>query len=77
MNMHTHGTPVTGAPGSIARKQSETEDLLRGLLYATQDLMDHLSFHVQTGRFRPSQSTVAVLTKVRDRFNEAKNLVTK
>lgn len=67
-----HGTIAVGAPGSIARKQAETEDMLRGLLYGVQDVMDNLKFHVQTGRFRPSQSTVDTLTVLKDRFNTAK-----
>lgn len=72
MNTLRYGTIATGAPGSIARERAETKDLLRGLLYAVQDTMDDLKFHVQTERFRPSESTVAKLTNLKDVFNEAK-----
>lgn len=75
MNMLPNGTVQAGAPGSIARRLSETEDITKGLLYAVQDVMDDLAFHVQTTRFRPSDSTVAKLSKLRDRFNEAKHQV--
>ena len=75
MNTLPHGTPCIGAPGSIARKQAETEDSLKGVLYAVQSVMDDLAFHVQTTRFRPSQNTVVKLSKLRDEFNAAKKLV--
>jgi hypothetical protein len=75
MNALKNGTIAVGAPGSIARKQAETEDLLRGLLYGVQDVMDDLAFHVQTTRFRPSDSTVVKLTSLKNAFNEAKHAV--
>lgn len=75
MNHLPNGTPAVGAPGSIARKQAETEDMLLGVLQAVQTLMDDLKFHVQTTRFRPSQSTVEVLTVLKDRFNAAKRFI--
>ena len=75
MNHLANGTIAVGAPGSIARKQAETEDLLKGLLYAVQAVMDDLAFHVQTTRFRPSESTVTKLSALRDRFNESKHAV--
>ena len=75
MNYLEHGTVAVGAPGSIARKQAETEDMLKGLLYAVQAVMDDLAFHVQTTRFRPSESTVDTLKILRDRFNAAKHMV--
>ena len=74
MNTLEHGTAAVGAPGSIARKQAETEDHLHGLLQAVQFVMDDLAFHVQTGRFRPSQSTMEKLTVLKNRFNAAKRL---
>lgn len=72
MNKLTNGATAIGAPGSIARKQAETEDALKGVLYAVQTVMDDLAFHVQTRRFRPSQSSVQKLSKLRDQFNAAK-----
>lgn len=75
MNTLEFGTTAIGAPGSIARKQAETEDMVRGLLYGIQNVMDDLALHVQTGRFRPSDSTVKVLTVLKDRYNAAKQKV--
>lgn len=75
MNRLEHGTVTVGAPGSMARKQAETEDMLLGLLRAVQSVMDDLAFHVQTTRFRPSESTVEKLIVLRDRFNAAKHAI--